>query len=58
MIDIVTRLHFRRENENGEMMDGYGEYIDTKLVGESPYYIVKLDNSEEVLIRPEMVMKF
>lgn len=53
MIDIITRLHIRGENEKGEIVDSYGEYIDTKLVGESPYYIVKLDNSEEVLVRPE-----
>jgi hypothetical protein len=58
MIDIVTRLHIRGENENGEIIDNYGEYIDTKLVDGSPYYIVELESGEEVLVKPEMIMKF
>lgn len=58
MIDMVTKLHIRKENESGKIVDTYGEYIDTKLVDENPYYIVKLDSGEEVLVAPEMVMKF
>lgn len=49
-------FHFVSVDENGEEVADKGSFINTRMIGEDVYYIMKIvGTGEEVYIKPEMI---